>query len=401
MQSLKPIAFVLLCCCFCCGPAWAVQDTVTLPATPAIAVHSVEEATLGETKNVHCAGDLFLAGQFCLEDLDKIKSASVTRIITLRMPGEIKWDEKTAVDEAGIEFVEVPFRTADSLTDEVFDKIRELLRDKSKKTLFHCGSANRVGGVWLPYRVLDEGVDVETALAEAKEIGLRNSGYEKKALEYIEHRQAAAREESVKPGVNKRFVDPALDVKEFIDRFEVESREVFANREKIVAATNVKVGDQVADIGAGTGLFTRLFSSVVGEDGKVFAVDISPKFIDHITADATKNSLTNITAVLCEDKSVKLAENSVDVVFICDTYHHFEYPKSTLASIHRALTEGGHLILIDFERIPGVSREWLLGHVRAGKEVFRSEIQDAGFTLVEEKKIEGFKENYFLKFRKN
>ena len=47
------------------------------------------------------------------------------------------------------------------------------------------------------------------------------------------------------------------------------------------------------------------------------------------------------------------------------------------------------------------SRDWLIGHVRAGKEVFRAEIQDTGFTLVEEKKIDGFEENYFLKFRKN
>ena len=60
-----------------------------------------------------------------------------------------------------------------------------------------------------------------------------------------------------------------------------------------------------------------------------------------------------------------------------------------------------NLIVIDFERIPGKSREWLLGHVRAGKEVFRAEIMDAGFTLADEPKIEGFKENYFLKFRKN
>ncbi|MGB2501466.1 MAG: SAM-dependent methyltransferase, partial [Mariniblastus sp.] len=60
----------------------------------------------------------------------------------------------------------------------------------------------------------------------------------------------------------------------------------------------------------------------------------------------------------------------------------------------------GELVVIDFERIPGESREWLLGHVRAGKEVFRAEIMDAGFALDEEVTIKGFKENYFLRFRK-
>jgi len=58
------------------------------------------------------------------------------------------------------------------------------------------------------------------------------------------------------------------------------------------------------------------------------------------------------------------------------------------------------LVVIDFERIEGRSREWLLNHVRAGKETFRAEIQDAGFDFQEEKTIAGFRENYFLLFQK-
>ena len=61
---------------------------------------------------------------------------------------------------------------------------------------------------------------------------------------------------------------------------------------------------------------------------------------------------------------------------------------------------GDTLVVIDFERIPGKSREFILGHVRAGKEVFRSEIVAAGFRYVEEIKLPEFKENYFLRFRK-
>ena len=62
---------------------------------------------------------------------------------------------------------------------------------------------------------------------------------------------------------------------------------------------------------------------------------------------------------------------------------------------------GGRLVVIDFKRIEGKTRQWLMDHVRAGKETFRAEIQDAGFALVEEKKIADFKENYFLLFRKS
>ena len=208
-------------------------------------------------------------------------------------------------------------------------------------------------------------------------------------------------EVSVKPGVNKKFVDPNLDVDAFVKRFEIESREIYVNRERILAACEIKKGDTVADVGAGTGLFTRMFSQDVGHDGWVYAVDIAPRFIEHINTEAARNKLTNITGVLCSENSINLPPQSCDVVFICDVYHHFEYPKSSLASIKRALKDDGHLIVIDFERIEGKSRKWLMGHVRAGKEVFRAEIMDAGFTLVQEKKIDGFEENYFLKFKKN
>ena len=81
-------------------------------------------------------------------------------------------------------------------------------------------------------------------------------------------------------------------------------------------------------------------------------------------------------------------------------YHHFEFPKSILASIHRALKPGGMLVLIDFNRIPGESREFIMGHVRAGKEVFKQEVVDSGFRFVDEVTIPSFKENYLLRFRK-
>ena len=167
-----------------------------------------------------------------------------------------------------------------------------------------------------------------------------------------------------------------------------------------MAASEIEAGDTVADVGAGTGLFTCLFSLKVGDRGWVYAIDIAPRFLEHINQAATSQKLTNITSVLCAENSINLPPDSVNVVFICDTYHHFEYPKSTLRSIHQALKSDGRLILIDFDRVEGKSREWLLGHVRAGKEVFQAEIQNAGFSLEQEKKIAGFEENYFLMFRK-
>jgi predicted methyltransferase len=201
-------------------------------------------------------------------------------------------------------------------------------------------------------------------------------------------------------GINDSFVDPELKIEEWVQRFEVESREVFAAREKVVAAVGLQPGKCVADVGAGTGLFTRLFSPIVGKCGWVYAVDISPRFVEHIAAQAREAGLSNVTVVLCTHDSITLPANSIDVAFVCDTYHHFEYPQSTLGSIHRALRCGGALLVVDFERVPGVSREWILDHVRADKETVIGEIEQAGFVLDREIPIDGFVENYCLRFCK-
>jgi len=203
---------------------------------------------------------------------------------------------------------------------------------------------------------------------------------------------------SVRPGINDRFLSPELDVDRWVETFEGESREVFSARHEVVEQCELRPGQRVADIGAGTGLYARLFAEATGEAGWVYAVEISTRFLEHINQESTGKA--NITAVLGKEDSVQLPPSSIDLAFLCDTYHHFEYPKATLRSIHEALAPGGNLVVIDFERIPGESRGWTLDHVRAGKDVFRKEIEAAGFEFVEEKKIAGFQENYFLKFRK-
>src|ERR1700730_8423446 len=72
-------------------------------------------------------------------------------------------------------------------------------------------------------------------------------------------------EKSVRPGINQPFENP--DVRKFIGVFEGESREIFVKRQEIATACELKPGIAVADIGAGTGLFTRLFAKAVGEQG--------------------------------------------------------------------------------------------------------------------------------------
>ena len=227
--------------------------------------------------------------------------------------------------------------------------------------------------------------------AEAAETQLKATG---------QRQSVEKNEDSVRPGINEKFLDPELKVEEWLGRFEVESREVFAARKDVLEVCDINPGDRVADVGAGTGFYTRLFAEATGKDGWVYAVDISPRFLEHINRKLQGDRVDNVTSVLCSARSVRLPPNSIDVVFICDTYHHFEFPELTLASIHRALKPGGKLVVIDFERIPGKSREFIMNHVRGGKDVFRREIIASGFAQIDEVKIPAFKENYLLRFRK-
>jgi predicted methyltransferase len=207
-------------------------------------------------------------------------------------------------------------------------------------------------------------------------------------------------EPSVRPGINANFLDPDMKVEEWITRFEGESREIFASRAAIAAAVGLEPGDDVADVGAGTGLFLDPFAKAVGSKGTVYAVDISKPFVEHLAERARELKLEQVRAHLCSADSVDLPARSIDKAFICDTYHHFEYPQHTMASIRTALRAGGEVLIVDFERIPGVSREWTLEHVRAGKEEVIAEVSSFGFELVEEIRVPGLAENYAVRFRK-
>jgi predicted methyltransferase len=207
----------------------------------------------------------------------------------------------------------------------------------------------------------------------------------------------SAQEQSLKPGINDSFKDP--DVERYIKIFEGESREIFAKRHDIVNALNLKPGMDVADVGAGTGFFSMMMSERVAPGGVIHSVDIAENFIKHIETLSKKEGVRNIEGHVCTERSVELPAESVDLVYICDTYHHFEYPYATLASIHKALRPGGEVVIVDFERIQGASSEWTLNHVRCGKGTVSDEVKDSGFDLVDDIDL-GMKGQYVLRFRK-
>lgn len=205
-----------------------------------------------------------------------------------------------------------------------------------------------------------------------------------------------AQAQSVKPGINRHYEKPAIE--QSVRMFESEGREVYDRRHAIVAALGLRPGMAVADVGAGTGFFARLFAQAVAPGGRVYATDISVPYVTRLAQIAREPGMGHVEALRGGERDTRLAPGSVDLVFTSDTYHHFEYPQDMLRSIHRALRPGGIFVVVDYERIPGVSSAWIMDHVRAGREQVVGEIEAAGFRLIDQPAL--LKENYFLRFRR-
>ena len=200
--------------------------------------------------------------------------------------------------------------------------------------------------------------------------------------------------------MNKKFTDPNADIQHFVTHFENDSRDVYVKRQDIARAVGLRPGDAVADIGAGTGLFSLLFAKRVGPKGTVYAVDIGQVFVNYVGNRAKQQGYgAVIKPVLNTQDSTRLASDSLDVAFICDTYHHFEHPEKMLASIHSALRAGGSLVIVDFD-LRENSTEFVKQRARAAKEVYYREITAAGFKLVETKDAPTIQDHFYAAFRK-
>ncbi len=209
---------------------------------------------------------------------------------------------------------------------------------------------------------------------------------------------AAAQERGQTEGINDRYLAPDLKITEWVERFEGESREVFAHRHRITAALDLKPGQAVADVGAGTGLYVPFLAERVGKSGKVYAVDISRPFIEHITRKAKENGLSQVTAVLGTERSIELPANSADMIFTSDAYHHFVHYQDMLASMRKALKPGGQLIVIDYDiEAPGMEPS-IIEHVGRKKGEFRRQIEAGGFRFSQDITLKEMKTSFIYRF---
>ncbi len=152
----------------------------------AITTEKLEPYECGTITRLHTYQGVFLASQPSPDDFKQAKKGGVKTVINLRHPSEQEdFDERAFIEGLGLTYHNVPWNGPEELTDETFGKVRSLLRDAERPILLHCSSANRVGAMWLAYRVLDDSATTQTAIAEAKTVGLMSPDYESKAMAYI------------------------------------------------------------------------------------------------------------------------------------------------------------------------------------------------------------------------
>ena len=133
-----------------------------------------------------------------------------------------------------------------------------------------------------------------------------------------------------------------------IDWLERAERKTEERTDLLIDALGLQAGDVVADIGAGSGYFSLPLARAVGESGRVFAVDIQPEMIEHLSARAQKEQIGNIVGVLGRIDDIRLAPKSVDLVLLVDAYHEFDHPWEMMRSIVRSLRPGGRVALVEF-----------------------------------------------------
>jgi tRNA A58 N-methylase Trm61 len=111
---------------------------------------------------------------------------------------------------------------------------------------------------------------------------------------------------------------------------------------------NLQPGMVVADIGAGTGYFTRRLARKVGPSGRVMAVDIQPEMLEVLTNQLAQLRISNVVPVLGLTTTPRLPGASVDLALMVDVYHEFDFPFEMMRAICDALKPGGRVVFVEY-----------------------------------------------------
>lgn len=163
---------------------------------------------------------------------------------------------------------------------------------------------------------------------------------------------------------------------EWSKRWDSPERDAWQKPEVVLSLMGMAPDAKVADIGAGTGYFTLRFAKATS--GKVYGVDIEPDMLRFLGERAAKEGVANVVPVQAEPADAKLPE-AVDVIFLCNTYHHIDARSTYFDALRAKLAPKGRVVIVDFklDSKEGPRREHKLAET-----VVASELVQAGYTIV-------------------
>ncbi len=188
----------------------------------------------------------------------------------------------------------------------------------------------------------------------------------------------------------------SMDPPDVIRRLENPARDEVMKPDEVIAALRLDPGQVIGDIGAGTGYFSRRLARQVAPGGRVFAVDIQPRFLEELEQRAREEGITNIVAVLSQPEDSLLPETSCDLLFLHHVYVHLPDPVAYLRHLKTRLKPGGRIVIIGWRRdvvIPRPQPVIVDRRARTTDEVV-AELGVAGFVVLEN--LDLFPERYFL-----
>lgn len=134
------------------------------------------------------------------------------------------------------------------------------------------------------------------------------------------------------------------------DWLERPEREQEERPDLLIRGLKLKPGLNVADIGAGTGYFTRRIAKSVAPSGKVYAVEIQQEMLDKLGATLKSEKITNVVSVLGTEKDPRLPADTIDLILMVDVYHEFSFPKEMLEKMKAGLKKGGKLVFVEYRK---------------------------------------------------
>lgn len=187
------------------------------------------------------------------------------------------------------------------------------------------------------------------------------------------------------------------DIKQYLEQLDSEERDQHQKPRQVIEALNLKPGLTVADLGSGSGYFTRRFIEAVTETGKVYAVDVEPEMLKY-AEESVVHMHRSYTAefILARPDSPKLPYESVDLLFVCNTYHHLEERTKYFSDAKSSLKPGGRVAIIDFYHDERSGRLDFPKRHLVPQETVIAELTKAGYKLVREHHF--LPKQYFLEF---